>query len=93
MDLGKNDGMPRRSLMSITGRNALTALGVGIIATVPVALLLGVARLFFDSMDNKDLDFAAAGNQILGGLIGLGICITPVVFILTFALLQRIRIR
>ena len=79
--------------MSITGRNALTALAVGLIAVLPVLLLVLFARVVFDIADGKDIDVWGLINSVPDGFLGLGMCITPVTFILAFALLQRIRIR
>jgi len=81
------------SRMRKTGKHALAALGVGVVLTVLLALLMGAVSLLDDFLNGEPISLQGAVFQAREGLITAGLCVIPVVFLLTFALLQRIRIK
>lgn len=79
--------------MKLTGRNALQALGIALVAVALLSLAYSLMSIFFDLSDPAGFDFSVFLNRVRGLFMSVGTCAGPVVFILAFALLQRLKIK
>ncbi|MDM7921544.1 MAG: hypothetical protein QUS14_04515 [Pyrinomonadaceae bacterium] len=89
-----------RSTMSITGKSALQALGIAIIGVLLLTViytLMGavfdMTAAYFETNTPGSFELESAFLRAIDFVKTLGICAGPVIFLLTFALLQRFRIR
>ena len=85
---------PRQlSLIELTGRNALTALGITLFVTLLLTLAYSLLAVFADIVEKHAFDiqiFIAQGWMFFRTI---GICAGPILLILAFALLQRFRLK
>ncbi len=81
------------TLMSQTGRNAAYALGL----SLGVAFALGLGYTFMtliaDTVDKKSIDLWSIPKRVFGFFQVTSICAAPIVFLISFALLQKTRIK
>lgn len=83
--------------MSITGKNFLLALFIAFILTAILTLVYSVMGtfLFLDTRENVNLSTII--NHLIQSFVGffrlVGMCFAPVILLLSFALLQRFRIK
>jgi len=90
----QNDaGGERPSSYRISAGSAGWAVLIRFIATILLALILGCARVFFDVMDNRTVNLLETGKLMITGIPGLSLCVGPIVFFPSFALLQRMRVK
>ena len=82
----------RPSLMSISGRNAFWALVVGLIANLALLIFVLIIRAAMDFAENRPMDVWLVITGFGESFATIGICVVPIVFLLTFALLQRIKL-
>lgn len=81
-----------KSRMSITGRNALHALGIALVGVILLTLLYGIVIAGIRFFDTGQVDPSRLLYDAFGLFQFIGICAGPVIFLLGFALLQRIRL-
>ncbi|MBA3351510.1 MAG: hypothetical protein H0U23_03640 [Blastocatellia bacterium] len=79
--------------MSITGRNAAYALGLAIGAAFVLSLLYTVMSLILDTMNREAVGVWAVLERIWILFRTTLICAAPAVFLLSFALLQRLKLK
>ena len=82
-----------QSMMSVTGRNAAYALGLSLGVGFVFALAYTFMSVIADSVDGKVTGIWILFERILGFFQVTGVCISPIVFIISFALLQRLKIK
>lgn len=89
--------MTQNSRMNITGKNFLFALLIALIITLAITMIYLLMSLFLSLNGKEKVDITEAMNilrqMFLPIFQTIGICVAPIVFLLTFALLQRIRIK
>ena len=85
--------MPERSMMQITGRNALTALGVGLGFAVLITCLYLVLGSFSLLEEPVNFTFGSLLSEAVRLFEHVSLCTVPIGFLVSFALLQRFRIK
>ena len=89
--------MAQDSRMSITGKNFLIALLIAFAVTGILTVIYSCMGLFLNFNAKEDVDFWAVITYLGQSFISLfkfvGTCAAPIIFILTFALLQRFRVK
>jgi len=89
--------MVENSRINMTGKNALLALLIASIITFVLIMIYAAMATFINLNTQKDIDFMKIINFLLSfsGSMFLPIftIFAPIIFILTFALLQRFRIK
>ena len=81
------------TLMNQTGRNAAYALGLSLGVAFAFGLGYTLLSLIGDTMDRKQIDFWSIPTRVFGFFQLTSICVAPIVFLISFALLQRHRIK
>lgn len=76
-----------------TGRNALHALGIALLAVTLLTIVYSSMSIYFDVLDPAGFSFEVFSKRVLVLFQSVGICAGPIVFILAFALLQRLRVK
>ena len=79
--------------MSMTGGSALYALCIAAIGVVLLTVIYSLMAAVVDTSSSGKFEFGLFLGRAYGFIQVLGICAGPVIFILSFALLQRFRIR
>ena len=83
--------------MNITGKNFLIALLIALIITIVLTFVYSCAALFLNFSTGEDINISEAvkhlGQSFVGFFQLIGICVVPIGFIFSFALLQRFRIK
>ena len=89
--------MPQKNRINVTGKNALVALLIAFIITIVVTIIYSLMALFFYFDGNNNISIAGMtgylGKAFVQTLKQIGLCALPVVFLLSFALLQRFRVK
>jgi hypothetical protein len=88
---GRVDESP--SLMSITGRNAAYSLTLGLGAAFVLALAYTLMSLILDAMNTHTADVGTILRRTWLLFKTTSVCAAPIVFIISFALLQRLKIK
>lgn len=83
----------QKSYMSITGRSAIYALGIAIAVVILLMILYSLMSILIEFFEATTFDFTLFFNRAFFVLKLVGLFVTPIVFILAFALLQRFRIK
>jgi hypothetical protein len=81
-----------RSLMAITGRNAFAALLLALIVAFLLSVAYTLLSLFADAIDHREIEFWIIPQKIWFFFKTMSICAAPIVFIISFGLLQRVKI-
>lgn len=89
--------MPQNNRINISGKNALIALLIAFIVTLILAGIYALMALFIYVNSDNTINVANVINyfgKIFWQMIKqVGFCALPIIFILSFALLQRFRIK
>lgn len=80
-------------MMSITGRNAAYALGLALGAAFALSLAYTLMSLLLDTLNKQPVEFSVVFGRVVGFFQVTAICAAPVVFLISFALLQRFKIK
>ena len=81
------------SNMRLTGWNALIALGITIFLLVAICTVYGFLYLLGSMISGNDVSIWKFPSYVATVIQGLGWCFGPMIFIPSFALLQRFRIK
>ena len=81
------------TLMSQTGRNAAYAVGLALGVAFAFSLAYTLLSLIGDTVDRKQIDFWTIPTRVFGFFQVTSICAAPIVFLISFALLQRHKIK
>ena len=81
-----------KSLTRITGKSALYSLGIALIGVFILSLLYGLISTGVNTFESGQFDVWKFLGSIVGFFQVLGLCVGPVIFLLSFALLQRLRL-
>ena len=79
--------------MGITGKSALYALGIALIGVVLLTMVYSLMAAIVGTSSSGEFDIGLLLGRAYGFIQVLGLCAGPVIFLLSFALLQRFRIR
>lgn len=89
--------MSQDSRMNITGKNALIAALTALILTIILTFVYSCAALFLNFSTREDFNVSTALDYLEQSFTAffkfIGICVVPVIFIFSFAMLQRFRIK
>lgn len=87
--------MNEESNMKMTGKNFLLASLVALIAIVLITLMYSLIGFLGNASINGDFTtaFSSINRMFFPLLRSVGICVAPIAFLITFALLQRFRIK
>jgi len=89
--------MSQNSRMSITGKNSLIALLIAFTLTVVLTFIYSCMASFLNFNTTEDVNVLAVIDSLSQAFVSLfkfvGMCAAPIVFLLSFALLQRFRIK
>jgi hypothetical protein len=83
----------RPSMMSITGRNAAYALGLALGAAFALSLVYTLMSLILDTLNRQAFHFSVVVGRIFELFKVTAACAGPIVFLISFALLQRFKIK
>ena len=79
--------------MQLTGRSAMRALGIALVGVVVLTAIYSLMAAFLDATSAGKFDLGLLLKRATGLFQAIGMCAGPILFILSFALLQRFRIR
>jgi hypothetical protein len=89
--------VPHKNRINVTGKNALVALLIAFIITIVVTIIYSLMALFFYFEGNNNISIAGVTDYLrkasVQTLKQIGLCTLPVGFLLSFALLQRFRVK
>ena len=89
--------MPENNRINITGKNALIALLVAFIATIVLTIIYSSMALFFYFDGNNNISITGITDYLRKAFAQtfkqISLCAVPIVFLLSFALLQRFRVK
>ncbi len=89
--------MSQNSRMQITGKNFLIALLIAFTITVILTFIYSCMASFLNFNTKEDVNISAVINYLSQSFVSLfkfvGMCAAPIIFLLSFALLQRFRIK
>jgi flagellar biosynthesis protein FliR len=85
--------MSQNSRMQITGKNFLIALLIAFTITVILTFIYSCMASFLNFNTKEDVNISAVINYLSQSFVSLfkfvGMCAAPIIFLLSFALLQR----
>ncbi len=81
---------PDESRTQITGKSAIYALGIALIGVILLSVMYAVMAIAVRFYETGQLSFGF--SDLFGFVATVGVCAGPILFILSFALLQRIRL-
>lgn len=79
--------------MKITGKNFLIALLIAFIITVILTVVYLCAAFLLNLNTTQEFNVSVIVTYLTQGFVTVGVCFAPIVFLLSFALLQRFRIK
>lgn len=79
--------------MKQTGRNAAYALGLSLAVAFALSLGYTLLSLIADTMDRREIDVWSIPGRVFDFFRVTSICAAPIVFLISFALLQRHRLK
>ncbi len=89
--------MSQNSRMNITGKNFLIALLIAFIITVALTFIYSCMASFLNFNTKEDVNVSAVITYLSQAFVSLfksvGMCAAPIIFLISFALLQRFRIK
>ena len=97
MKLRKNHKMSQESEIKITGKNFLIALLIAFIITIILTFVYSCMAFVLNFDTKEEISISGIITYFIQPFVNLfktvGICFAPIVFLLSFALLQRFRIK